>query len=150
MPSVQFDRELVVGCSPSDAWYKITDAPTVAGWIDLIQMVEEVEPLSRYTAVLTDRLGPFRLSADLEIVVTDLLEPTRVTIVADGEDRQVASRIRVEATMTLAETSEGSSLGVSGIYEVTGRVATLGASMIRSKGEAVLDDFFSALRKELG
>jgi carbon monoxide dehydrogenase subunit G len=39
---------------------------------------------------------------------------------------------------------------VKGQYEVTGRVATLGASMIRTKGEKMLEEFFTAASRELG
>lgn len=150
MPTVDFERSLGVRSSPDQVWETITDPGTVAGWVDLVGGVEEIEHLSRYSATLTDRLGPFRLSADLDIRVTELQAPSRVTFVADGEDRQVSSRIKLEATLTVSSAENGSDLHVEGSYEVTGRVATLGASMIRTKGEAVLDDFFNSLSSELG
>lgn len=149
MPTVDFERSIDVGSSPEKVWETITDAETVAGWVDLVGGVEEIEHLSRYSATLTDRLGPFRLSADLDIRVIELEAPSRLTFVADGEDRQVSSRIKVEATLTVSAGDRGSQLHVKGHYEVTGRVATLGASMIRTKGEAVLDDFFTSLSSEL-
>lgn len=149
MPTVDFERSIDVGSSPGKVWETITDAETVAGWVDLVGDVEEIEHLSRYSATLTDRLGPFRLSADLDIRVIELQAPSRLTFVADGEDRQVSSRIKVEATLTVSAGDRGSQLYVEGHYEVTGRVATLGASMIRTKGEAVLDDFFTSLSSEL-
>lgn len=150
MPTVDFERSIGVGSSPEAVWETITDAETVAGWVDLVGGVKEIQHLSRYTAALTDRLGPFRLSAELDIRVTELQAPSRVTFVADGEDRQVSSRIKVEATLTVSPDDAGSQLHVKGRYEVTGRVATLGASMIRTKGEAVLDDFFTSLSSQLG
>lgn len=150
MPTVDFERSIDVGSSPEAVWETITDAETVAGWVDLVGGVEEIEHLSRYSAALTDRVGPFRLAADLDIRVIDLEAPSRVAFVADGEDRQISSRIKVEATLTVSPRDVGSQLHVKGRYEVTGRVATLGASIIRAKGEAVLDDFFTSLSTELG
>ena len=44
----------------------------------------------------------------------------------------------------------GTALGVTGRYEVTGRVATLGAAAIRKKGDKILAEFFANAAKELG
>jgi uncharacterized protein len=150
MPTVDFERSVQVDASPHEVWEKLTTPELVADWVSIVDDVREIERLSRYTAVLTDRLGPFRLSADLEIAVADIEEQKQITFRADGEDRQVASRIQVQATMALAETDNGTDIGVKGRYEVTGRVATLGSSMIRAKGDKILQEFFAAASRELG
>lgn len=149
MPTVDFARALPVESPPDVVWAKLTDPGVVAGWVGVVSDVQEIEPLNRYTATLTDRLGPFRLSADLDITVSDVEEPRRITFTADGEDRQVSSRIQVEATMNIADDGGSSRIDVAGRYEVTGRVATLGASMIRAKGEKILEEFFTAAAREL-
>src|SRR5690606_8752115 len=101
------------------------------------------EPLAAYDAVLQDRVGPFRLRADLAITVTEATEPTRLAIAAAGEDRQVRSRIAVDASLALspADSGGGTRLHLEGSYEVTGRVATLGASTINSKARKLVDEF---------
>ena len=108
MPTVDFERSLPVGSSPEKVWAKLTDPHVVSGWVTIVGDVKEIEHLVRYTATLNDRLGPFRLSADLDVTVLDVEEPRRITFAADGEDRQVSSRIQVQATMTLGE-GDGSS-----------------------------------------
>lgn len=150
MPTVGFERSIPVSSPPQDVWQAVTDANRVAGWISLVGDVTELEPLSKYTATLSDRLGPFRLSADLEVDVTGIDPPNSITFVADGEDRQVNSRIKVDATLTLRPSPRGCDVVVSGTYEVTGRVATLGASMIRSKADNILNEFFDALESDVG
>ena len=150
MPVVEFSRSLQVSDPPELVWEKLTEPQRVANWISLVGDVTEMDPLSRYSATLTDRLGPFRLSADLEVTVTEVDEPNHIRFTADGEDRQVASRIQVKAAMTISPEGDGSLVAVVGSYEVTGRVATLGASMIRSKGDKVLEEFFDAASKDLG
>lgn len=144
MPAVTFQRTIVVPASPEAVWEGLTDVHQVAGWVTVVGEVTEISRLERYETVLADRLGPFRLAADLVAVVTHLEQPTSISVTADGEDRQVASRIRIEVTLTLAPQAEGTAIAVTGEYEVTGKVATLGASMIRSKGEKILDEFFTA------
>jgi carbon monoxide dehydrogenase subunit G len=39
---------------------------------------------------------------------------------------------------------------VTGRYEITGRIATLGSGPIRKKGDKVLEEFFTNLGRELG
>lgn len=130
-------------------WDVVTDVKRVAGWISIVGGVEELEHLSKYRAQLNDRLGPFRLAADLAIEVTDIEEGSLIGFVADGEDRQVASRILVQAEMRLSNRGDGTEIAVTGQYEVTGKVATLGASMIKTKGNKILDEFFGAVGEEL-
>lgn len=147
MPSVDFDRTLRVASSPESVWTVITDVSLVASWVTVVDDVREREPLSTYDAVLADRLGPFKLSADLDVDVVDVDEPSAIRVRADGEDRQVASRIQISATVALRSLDAGTEIHVSGMYEVTGKVATLGASMIRAKGEKILDEFFGSLQE---
>ena len=149
MPSVEFVRSLTVAAAPPTTWATVVDVHRVAGWVSVVGEVEEREHLARYGAVLSDRLGPFRVAADLDVQVTDLDEGRSIAFFADGEDRQVASRIKIEAGLSLTPDDPGTQIDVAGSYEVTGRVASLGASMIRAKGDKILDQFFSALEREL-
>jgi carbon monoxide dehydrogenase subunit G len=149
MPSVDFTRTVTVPASPEAAWSTVTDVDRVAGWVTVVGSVDEIEPLSRYSAVLADRLGPFKLSADLDVSVIDMEAPRSIAFLADGEDRQVASRIKIEAALTISPLTAGCQIDVTGRYEVTGRVANLGASMIRAKGEKILDEFVSKVETEV-
>jgi carbon monoxide dehydrogenase subunit G len=138
----EFFRTLSVPSPAERAWETVLDVSRVAGWISIVGSVQERTPLEHYTAVLVDRLGPFKLRADLEIRVLEVEGGRRLRARASGEDRQVGSRIVVDATLRLEEVPEGTSMEVAGAYEVTGRVASLGAGSIRKKAEGVLDDFF--------
>lgn len=118
------------------------EVPTVASWLPILHSVTEVEPLARYKAVLEDKVGPFALRADLGIEVVTMDEPTEVAVRARGEDRQVRSRIMIDAAIRLHDESpELTRIRLSGSYEITGRVATLGAGVIRSKATKLIDAF---------
>ena len=148
MPSQDFRRHVVINLSRPQAWEILSDVQTVAGWVGLIGQVEEISPLSRYRAELSDRVGPFRLRADLEVDIKQVEEGSMVVLEAEGEDRQVRSRIKVNLTMRLSEAGENhAGVEIEGRYEVTGRVATLGASLIRHKADAILDHFCAQVAK---
>lgn len=146
--AVEFDRTIDVKSTPGEVWDRILELDCIAGWVNVIQDVEETAHLAAYTAVLADSLGPFRMAADLDIDVSEYTHPFLIRFTADGEDRQVGSRIWVDATLDLKVNETGSELRFHGEYEVTGRAATLGASMIRSKASALLDKFEAGARRE--
>lgn len=151
MPSAQFNRELVTSTEPEDAWKILTDVTRLADWVTIVSEAAEIVPLEHYTAVLADRVGPFKLKADLDIRVPEVAAGRRIRVVAKGEDRQVSSRIGVDATLSLTPIDDGvTAIIVDGRYEVTGRVASMGATVIRQKAQKIIEEFFARAAAELG
>lgn len=151
MPSASFTREIVVTADPARCWDVLTDVPRLVDWVSIVDDAKEIARLERYTAVLMDRLGPFKLKAVLDIVVSEVEEGKRIRVQANGEDRQVASRIGINAVLVLNARHDGqTAISVDGTYEVIGRVATMGAGTIRTKANKVMDEFFSRATVELG
>ena len=117
-------------------------ADTLVDWIGIIDELDQQAYLERYSAVLMDRIGPFKLRADLDISVSDVVEGERLRVRASGEDRQVSSRIEIDVVLTVSENGGGPvTVVVDGSYQVTGKVATMGSGMIRQKATKVLDEF---------
>ena len=143
-------RTVRVAASPESAWSTILDFPKVASWLSVVRDLKEVEPMRRYATVLEDRVGPFAMRADLAIDVAADETKKTLKVSGSGEDRQIASRISAALDLGVAGVDGGSDIAVSGRYEITGKVATLGAGAIRKKGDKVLEDFFKNLERELG
>lgn len=151
MPSSTFDRRLNVAASSKQAWEILTDVARLVDWIDIVEDADEIEPLARYTAVLRDKIGPVKLRADLNIDVRDVDVDKRIALRAEGQDRQVGARLVVDAAMELDTSDpEGTCVHVSGSYEVTGRVASMGTATINKKAQKILDQFFTRAAAELG
>lgn len=150
MPTASFARSFDVSASPERSWQALTDVSNLVTWVSVLSEAQEQERLARYSAVLADRLGMFRLRADLDIEVSEVDEERSITVSARGEDRQVASRISVDAVLGLEPIGEGTTIHVEGTYEVAGKVATMGASTIRKKADRILEEFFSGVAEELG
>lgn len=144
-----FAKNIRLDASPDAVWNAVLDVHRVASWLSIVREVRDVDPPRRYTALLEDRLGPFAMRADLDLTV-EIHEPRRLHVSAGGEDRQVASRIAATIDLEVEPDGSGTSLGVTGRYEVTGRVATLGAGAIRKKGDRILEEFFDNASNELG
>jgi carbon monoxide dehydrogenase subunit G len=145
-----FHETLRLQASPDAVWRTVSDIPTVLSWISIVGSVQEVEPGERYAVVLEDRLGPFKLRADLDVAVGERVEGRSIRAEGDGEDRQAGSRLIVKVVLDLAEREDGTELDVSGTYEVTGRPAALGAGSIRKKAAKILSEFFASAEREAG
>jgi carbon monoxide dehydrogenase subunit G len=151
MPSMRFERELLVTASPDHSWKILTDVPRLVSWVTILDDAKEIAPLESYQAVLMDRMGPFKLRADLDISVSEVEVGKEIRVRANGEDRQVSSRIAVDAMLTLEPGEESRTrIRVVGAYEVVGRVATLGSGMIKQKASKIIDEFFAHAAAELG
>lgn len=141
---------MTVAAGHDDAWATLTDPDRVVGWVNIIHSIREVERLKRYTAVLEDKVGPFRLRADLTIDVT-IPSAGIVNVAATGRDRAVNSQIKIEAQLRLAERATGGcTVSLEGFYVVSGRVATMGAGIVRKKGEVAIDEFVANATRALG
>jgi carbon monoxide dehydrogenase subunit G len=151
VPTSSFGRELSVSADQEKTWATLTDVPLLVSWLSVLEQAAELAPLEHYSAVLMDRLGPFKLRADLDIVLSGVVDGRHVAVRAEGEDRQVGSRVVVDAVLDLEPGPEGGSVvRVAGTYEVTGRVASMGSGTIRKKADKILDEFFGHLADGLG
>jgi carbon monoxide dehydrogenase subunit G len=145
----EFAKTVQLSATPAAVWDALLDVRRVASWLSIVGDVRDVEPPRRYAALLEDRLGPFAMRADLDVTV-DSGPDHRMRVAAAGEDRQIASRISATVDLALEPSDGGSLLTVTGRYEITGKVATLGSGAIHKKGDKVLDEFFVNLGRELG
>jgi carbon monoxide dehydrogenase subunit G len=112
------ERQFRVASPLADVWARLLEVPRVASWLPILNSVTERVALTEYGAVLEDKVGGFALSADLQIDV-----------------------VRLEDMVEIAVHAYGTLVSVSGSYEITGRVATLGAGVIRSKANKLVDRF---------
>ena len=142
------DREFVVGAARDDVWPRLLDVQAVASWLPIMHSVTGVSSGgssidgASFRAAFEDKVGPFTLRADLHIEVAGVSEPEEVAIRARGEDRQIRSRIMIDAAARLSDAGSGRTrVQLIGSYEITGRVATLGAGVIRSKATKLIDTF---------
>ena len=149
MGSNSLKHEVTVSKQPDQCWEAITNIEQVANWVDIVKEVQEEQRLQRYQAVLEDRLGPLRLRADLTITIDNVQEGQSLHVYAEGEDRQVASKIKVDGNLTLKPVEAGTHIIVDGTYEISGRVATLGAGMINTKAKKLVQEFFARLEEAL-
>ena len=82
MATHSFSRTLATTSDADTCWAVLTDVSRVAGWVTIVGEVNEIEPLAKYSTVLMDKVGPFKLKADLDIRVPEVEAPHRIHITA--------------------------------------------------------------------
>ena len=120
MATESFSRTLATTSDAGTCWAVLTDVSRVAGWVTLV--------VSNWEHGLA------------EVRVPEVEAPHRIRITAAGEDRQVASRIAIDATLEIKDAGPGGAeVDVSGSYSVTGRVASMASSQVKRKADKILD-----------
>ena len=130
----------------SEVFGQLQDVQLISSFLPLLSELKEIEPLKSYEAVLEDRVGPFKLRADLSIAINIDHDSLKFGVEARGEDRQVRSAIRISEMSFTTNTENQTVLTVTGTYEISGKVATLGASVIKGKATKLTHEFENQVR----
>lgn len=136
---------------PARVWPVMVDVARIAECIPGCEQVVERVRLSEYSAVIKQKLGPFKLEVPAEIVVEEHREPSIVRARASGKDKLTRTTLGVELAVTLAtvDGGEGCVLSVQASLQVAGRLASLGHSIIKKKAEENFAEFERRFRAQL-
>jgi carbon monoxide dehydrogenase subunit G len=143
------DREVTIAAPPQRVWDFLWDVPRLAACIPGAKDVRTVEDGKRYTAVVGEKVGPFRVQFPLQIDVLEVEAPTRLRARAGGRDAAVDGIVKVDLSVSLAPAGDGTTLRLLVDINVLGKLGTLGHSVIVRKGTDVVDRFAAAVRAQL-
>ncbi|WP_332816003.1 CoxG family protein [Ramlibacter sp.] len=147
---MEFRVEAAIPRAASEVWAVLVDIPKIAGCIPGCEEVQERVRLADYSAVLKQKLGPFKVALPATIAVQEVREPNWIQAVAAGTERFTGTRIDVTLRMDLRDTTPGHSHMVAECdTQVAGKLASLGYSVIKKKAEENFADFRTRLLKVL-
>jgi carbon monoxide dehydrogenase subunit G len=148
---VNFEIDVVLPADAATIWLVLFDVRRIALLIPGCENVEETAPLAAYSAIMKQKIGPFRIDVPTTIVVEEREEPKRVRIRATGRDRITGTTLDVVLAVALDAALEGGTrLGVQSSLQVAGRLASLGYPVVKKKSEELFAEFEKRLRAELG
>jgi carbon monoxide dehydrogenase subunit G len=147
---MEFQMEAALAHPPQRVWLTMMDIPRIAACIPGCEQVEEQERMARYSAVMKQKIGPFRLEVPAEVKVLEHQEPCLVRVRATGTDKFTRTLLEVDLDVTLvsAETG-GCALSVRASLQVAGRLASLGYGMIKKKADENFAEFEKRFRAQL-
>jgi carbon monoxide dehydrogenase subunit G len=144
-------ENLTLDASPADVWALLRDTPRFAG---LLPGVESVQPLNgsgeeAYAAVVHDKIGPFKVTLNLELRVIEATEPALLKASLKGADSHNLNRVSgtLQAALSPANGNESSSshagtqMRFEASVEVLGKLATLGAIPMKRRATQLFAEF---------
>jgi len=147
---MEFQMAADLSRPPEQVWPVMVDIARIAGCIPGCEKVEEREHLADYSAVMKQKLGPFKIEVPATITVEEHQEPQLVRACATGMDKLTRTTFRVELEVKLAPLdSQGCRLAVVANLQVAGRLASLGHSVIKKRAEENFAEFERRFRAEL-
>jgi len=146
---VKVEREVTIAAPREAVWNFLWDVPRLAACIPGAKDVQTLEERRRYTAVVADKVGPFKVQFPLTIEVVDVQAPERLRARANGRDAAVDGLVKVDLEVAVTPAETGTVLKVAADISVLGKLGTLGHSVIVRKGTDIVDRFAAAVRAQL-
>lgn len=138
-----------VEAAPTVAWELIRDVPRLSGCIPNVSDLKVLEKDRRYSAVVADKLGPFRVQVPVQIDLRSVEAPRRIEADLAGNDSRGQARVRGTLEATVDPAGAGSRLTLGIRMEVLGRLATLGAAPMRRRADEIFSEFTRRVQAEL-
>ncbi len=146
---MKFETKTSVDTSREAMWALLFDVTRIAGLIPGCSEVEELEPLKDYTALIRQKVGPFKFEMPCEIVVDEYVENERVGITASGKDKKTATGVSVKLILMLGQEDELVTLDIDADIQISGKLATLGYPVVKKKCADIFREFDVNLHEEL-
>jgi uncharacterized protein len=147
---MDFRVEAAIPRTATEVWAVLVDIPRIAGCIPGCEDVEERARLADYSAMLKQKLGPFKVALPATITVQEVREPNWIRAQASGTEKFTGTRIDVTLRVNLRDTESGSSHMVAECdMQVAGKLASLGYAVIKKKAEENFAEFRLRLLKVL-
>ena len=152
---VNFSQTVTLVATQQDAWNLLRDTKRLAGLIPGVESIVPVavdggeDPAEKHVARVVERVGPFRLTLDLEVRIVQAVEPTRLQAELSGADLHGQNRLSGTLHAELKEAlPSGTLLSMGSSVEVTGKLAALGAAPIRRRANELFAQFAERLQAQ--
>ncbi len=146
---MKFETQTSVECSKEALWSLLFDVTRVAALIPGCSDVEEIDPLKQYSALIRQKVGPFKFEMPCEIVVDDYAEQERVCITATGQDKKTSTGALVKLALILGDDAGKVTIDIDADIQISGKLATLGFPIVKKKCADIFREFDANLHQAL-
>jgi carbon monoxide dehydrogenase subunit G len=146
---LQFQKEVEILATREKVWKFIWDVDRFIACVPGCKDAKTVEEGKRYTAIMTEKVGPFKVEFPTTIEVLERVDLTRIKAQATGVDNKIGSRMKIDLDVNLREQDNKTILEFIAGVDILGKLAALGHGIIKRKADQVLDEFAQAVKKKL-
>ena len=151
-------EDLHLDASPAAVWKLLRDTPRFAGLLPGVESVKALDDAGgeAYAAVVHDKIGPFKVTLNLELRVIETSEPALLKAALKGADSHNLNRVSgtlqaaLKPTATNAESAPagGTQMRFEASVEVLGKLATLGAIPMKRRTTQLFGEFARNIQGE--
>lgn len=145
-------EDLHLEAPPEDVWKLLRDTPRFAGLLPGVESVKAREEAGAeaYDALVHDKIGPFKVTLNLELRVIEAAEPALLRASIKGADAHNLNRVSgtlqavLQAALPSSGTTEarpGTQMRFEASVELVGKLATLGAIPMKRRTAQLFSEF---------
>lgn len=146
---LEIEKRADIAVSPKEAWALLRDFPDLATCIPNVDGLREIEPDRRYSATISDKIGPFRVTVPVQIAIESIEPPRRIVAAISGNDAKGQARIKGHLEATVDTGHEGTHLVIATRIDVLGKLAALGAAPMRRRADQIFAEFIDRVSARL-
>ena len=134
---------LTLDASVEDVWRLLRDTPRLAGLLPGVEGVTQLatEGAEAYAAKVSEKIGPFKITMNLEVRVAELSEPSLLKAALKGADAMGLNHATGSMQIALSAAAGGTQMDFEASIEILGKLATLGAVPIRRRTAELFTQF---------
>ena len=147
---LKLTEELRLSASIDEVWKVLCDTPRLTSFLPGVENVSRIneEGAEAYAANVSEKIGPFKITMDIEVRVTETIEPSLLKAAIKGADSMALNRITGSMQVALSPTSSGTQMHFETSIEILGKLATLGAVPIRRRTTQAFAEFAKNIQRQ--
>ncbi|HUF43300.1 MAG TPA: SRPBCC domain-containing protein [Verrucomicrobiae bacterium] len=146
---MQFQKEVAIEAPREKVWKFIWDVDRFIACVPGCKEAKTLEEGKKYSAIMVERVGPFKVEFPTTIVVLERDELSHIKAQASGADNKIGSRMKIDLDVHLSEQDNKTVVSFVAGVDILGKLAALGHGIIKRKADQVLDEFAQAVKAKL-
>jgi len=143
---MQLGSSFHVPADPATVFEKFLDADTMRSCIPGCEEMVRVDE-THYRGRLVNTVAHVKFNATFGAEITELDAPRQVRALLHGEDRRLASSLKLNATLTVSPDGDASLVGYAMEMALWGKLGRLGESILRRRTAEVEQQFVAAFSR---
>lgn len=139
---MNFEGTYQIDRAPAQVWEELNTVDALKSCIPGCEELEQVSP-TEYNAVVRLKIGPIKARFSGSAAMTKQTPPNSCVIEFQGNGG-IAGMAKGTAEVTLKDANDGTELNYLADVVIGGKVAQIGARLLKNSAKSIADKFFAA------
>jgi carbon monoxide dehydrogenase subunit G len=147
---LKLTEELPLNAPIDEVWKLLRDTPRLTCLLPGVENVARLEEdgVEAYAARVSEKIGPFKITMNIEVRVTESVERSFLKAAIKGADSMALNRITGTMQIVLSPATSGTLMNFEASIEILGKLATLGAVPIRRRTTQAFAEFSQNIQEQ--